>query len=345
MRPADIVIGGAGVIGLSLALELRQRGHTVLQLDSSAPGPASSAAAGMLAAHDPANPPELRSLARLSLALYPDFLRTLRQLTGTHVPFETEYVLEHGTAQGYPEAHLAALAPDTGPFHLRPEQSVDPRKLLPALRAAGANLQQAKVLAVNTATRSTITVHTGGGPLETETYIDCTGAWAGPFLRPAKGQMLRVQLPPDLLHHPNFDNVVLRTPEIYIVPRLDGTALIGATVEDAGFSTETDPADLYRLRTLASDLIPALADAQGIESWAGLRPRTADLLPLIGQLAPRHYVATGHYRNGILLAPATARVMAQLLHGERTDVPLQTFAPQRFNPAIPQTDLPITAHA
>ena len=106
--------------------------------------------------------------------------------------------------------------------------------------------------------------------------------------------------------------------------------MIGATVEDAGFSTHTSAADLRSLREKAADLVPSLADAPEIESWAGLRPRTAALLPIIGRLAPQHFIAAGHFRNGILLAPGTARVMTQLLLGEPASIDLLPFTPQRF---------------
>jgi glycine oxidase len=154
--------------------------------------------------------------------------------------------------------------------------------------------------------------------------------------------MLRVQLPPALhgLHE------VYRSDAIYIVPRTlgpqAGTALIGATIEDAGFDTSTHTRDLTHLRTLAATLLPTLAsekDAPQLEAWAGLRPHTPDRLPLLGPLeglpaqSIRHFVATGHYRNGILLAPATAILLTDLIEGKPPTLDITPFSPTRFLPS------------
>jgi glycine oxidase len=128
----------------------------------------------------------------------------------------------------------------------------------------------------------------------------------------------------------------VRTPEIYIVPRTGNStehrAIIGATIEDAGFDKTVDPVDIAKLHALAAALLPQLASAPILESWAGLRPATQDGLPLLGAIRtqPHHHIATGHYRNGILLAPATAHLMAQVITGESTSIDLSPFSPARF---------------
>ena len=124
-----------------------------------------------------------------------------------------------------------------------------------------------------------------------------------------------------------------------------GTALIGATVEDAGFDVSTSPEALRELRRRGGELVPALAsatDAPAVEAWAGLRPATPDGLPLLGSIEPaasvrlenssksRHFLATGHFRNGILLAPATAVVMADLIEEQTPAVSLTPYDPSRF---------------
>jgi glycine oxidase len=142
--------------------------------------------------------------------------------------------------------------------------------------------------------------------------------------------MLAVSLPPSLPLR-----LVVRTPDIYIVPRTSGPnagrAIIGATVEDAGFDKTVHPSDIAHLRSLAAALLPPLAEAPQLEAWAGLRPATPDGLPLLGALptSHNHFLATGHYRDGILLAPATAHVMAQLLTGEAPSIDLAPFSPNR----------------
>jgi glycine oxidase len=310
-----IVILGAGIIGASLALELRRRGADVLLIDhGQALAQASSAAAGMLAAGDPYNPPALRPLATLSASLYPDLLQRLAALTGLEVPFQTHTTLQYSAA---------------GQSQLLEERSIDPRQLAAALRAA---LPLAGVTLHEHATSN-------AAPRNARTLIHTTGAWfqssLAPPVTPRKGQMLRVRLPPSLR---GLDQVH-RSERIYIVPRLfgpqAGSALIGATVEDAGFDTTLQPTALSALREAASALLPALAgldNAPALEAWAGLRPATPDQLPVLGKLPndPAQIVATGHYRNGILLAPATAVLIADLLEGIPGPPWLQTFAPHRF---------------
>ena len=165
--------------------------------------------------------------------------------------------------------------------------------------------------------------------------MDCTGAWAithASAVLPSKGQMLSVALPESFSL-----SLVVRTEEIYIVPRVfglnAGRAVIGATVEDAGFDKTTRPLDIRGLFNSAVRLLPPLAGTPVIEEWAGLRPVTQDRLPILGAntLDPRHLFATGHFRNGMLLAPATAHLIAQLITGDTPTIDLFPFSPGRFN--------------
>jgi glycine oxidase len=124
---------------------------------------------------------------------------------------------------------------------------------------------------------------------------------------------------------------VVRSPEAYLIPRSDGRLLVGATVEEAGFDKRTDLATIQRLHEAAILLVPKLADAKILESWAGLRPGTPDALPILGETTtPGYYVATGHFRDGILLAPITAEVMAAVIEGRKPEHDLARFAPSRF---------------
>ncbi len=143
--------------------------------------------------------------------------------------------------------------------------------------------------------------------------------------------MLAVELPPSLPL-----DIVVRTPDIYIVPRTRGEhagrAIIGATIEDVGFDKTVHPEDIALLHARATRLLPSLNGATVLDSWAGLRPATPDGLPLLGRLpeASRHLLATGHFRNGILLAPATARVMTQFILEEIPAIELTPFSPARL---------------
>ncbi len=329
-----MVVVGAGVIGLSIALELSGRGATVTVLDRwrSLTG-ASVAAAGMLAAEDPCNPAELLPLSRLSVQRYPEFLRRIEALSGIHVPFQTE-----STLQGTPDGGTIRLA----------ERSIDPRQLAAGLRTAVAAtamelIEGAQIASVSQGSREMNIRLRSGTTIATRSVVFAAGAWTTEAMQmfredpvamvPRKGQMLRVRIPSGV----KLDEV-RRNERVYVVPRTQGpqsgTALIGATVEDAGFDTTVHEADLRELRALAAELVPELASAQNaavVEAWAGLRPATADLLPALGACAREgRFVASGHYRNGILLAPATAVVLADLIEGRTPSIDIGGLSPQRF---------------
>ena len=351
MHQPEICIAGAGVIGLSLALELYHHGMAVTVLDRSVPlNEASTAAAGMLAANDPHNPPQLQPLADLSLLLYPAFLDRLRTLSGIEVPFQTHTTIQSDIEKparlrnALDRAALDRLLPGNAlgnrRFYLLDEESLDPRQLatalLVAVQATSIRLLPNTSLLATHSSGAAITVSTSAGTIETAAFVDCTGAWSvsGRLpVKPVKGQMLSVAIPSSLPLR-----FTLRTESIYIVPRTKGPnagrAIIGATIEDAGFDKTTYPSDIARLRSLAAALLPPLAAAPQLEAWAGLRPATPDGLPLLGALPsqPNQFIATGHYRDGILLAPGTAHVMAQLLSGVPPSIDLTSFSPARIIP-------------
>ena len=351
MKHSDVCIAGAGLIGATLALELAARGlHVALLTDTEPLAHASTAAAGMLAVDDPENPPALYPLSVLSRDLYVGFLADLADLGGQTVRFQTHHALQslnsclRSRLTSLSPADLRALLPQLDPgahnFAALNETSLDPRELARAVRSAvdasTVDLHHnARVHSVREHS-SAVTVTSTAVTVTAALFVDCTGAWTlpggGPTLipvQPRKGQLLTITLPSSLPLE-----FVLRTHAIYIVPRLHGAqagrAVIGATVEDRGFDTSIDPRAINALRTAAAQLLPALADAPIAETWAGLRPATADGLPVLGATGTRTFIAKGHYRNGILLAPATARVMTQLLLGEQTSVDFAAFSPQRI---------------
>jgi len=163
--------------------------------------------------------------------------------------------------------------------------------------------------------------------------VNCAGAWSGQIgpggipTRPVKGQMLCLAMHPrDLMKH------VIRSADVYLITRSDGRLLVGATVEEAGFDKRIDVATIKRLHQAALALVPKLADARILEDWAGLRPGTPDALPILGATAtPGYYVATGHFRDGILLAPITAEIMADVITGGGCQYDLTPFSPGRFS--------------
>jgi len=343
----DVVIMGAGIIGLSLARELRKRSAAVLLIDRSMPGrEASRAAAGMLAATAGEMPAALLPFASASLQLYPEFVHELQDEAGIDVDFRRDGTLVLSDSPP-PASHIltseevSELAPNldsqgSSAVYL-PEASVDPRALI------SATLQACKHRGVDTSFGDAVTsvdladgrvvgVSTAKTNFAAPVVINCAGAWAGqigphPFpTRPVKGQMLSVAMPTR-----NLVRQVIRSPEVYLVPRSDGRLLIGATLEEAGYDKRVDPDTIHRMHRSALVLVPALEGARILEDWAGLRPGTPDALPILGPTSvPGYFAATGHFRDGILLTPITARAMAQVVSRETCAYDLSAFSPTRF---------------
>jgi glycine oxidase len=345
----DAIVIGGGIIGLSLATALRKRGAAILLVERGEPGrEASHAAAGMLADCPSELAPLLASLAAASADMYSEFVHELQDESGMKVDLRDQgaivFAHENGAApdSGYtslpePLAKFeAALAGSESPAIYRKERSVDPR----ALTAAAVKTAHHRGVDISSGTTVTEILLTDGRAAGVRTdkaqygapvVVNCAGAWAGQIsphkfpTRPVKGQMLSVVGGP-VLHH------VIRAPEVYLVPRSDGRILIGATVEEAGYDKRTDAATIQRMHQAALRLIPTLRQARVHEAWAGLRPGTPDNLPILGETAtPGYFVAAGHFRDGILLAPVTAHVMAQLVSGEEPDYDLSAFSPHRFD--------------
>lgn len=335
MRSPDVVIAGAGLIGLSCALELRAAGVAVTVVERGRAGQqASWAAGGMIGVNDSTHPhpPELMAMAEHSGNLYRDYLEIIAERGGTRVPYETEWVLEQAEGWRHHRTTLSALA---GPGYRRhAEPSLDPRKLFAALRDAvtksDITIQEDTPVRGAFQREGGIDVRVKDSVVSCGTFLDCTGAWSPPPVHPAKGQMLRLNAP-GAMSARGLGNIVVRTPDIYLIPRLDGTIVIGSTIEDAGFDRTVHDTDIQHLRAEAAALLPALGDAPEVERWAGLRPDTPDHLPLMGRTGDHSFVAAGHFRNGILLAPATAQAMAELILNEPPVLDLQAFRPQRFS--------------
>ncbi len=345
-----IVIGG-GIIGLALALELHKRGARVLVVERGEPGrEASHAAGGMLADSAIETPKALQALTAASARMYPEFVHELQVELGINVDLRDqgtilllspEHVHELPKLEELLPAKLAELEPalttsNLSAFYLR-ERSVDPRALtaavLHAAKRRGVDFSSGDtVKEVDIADGRAVGVTTNKTVFRAQKVVNCAGAWSGQIAphifptRPVKGQMLYLISPSrNLLKH------VIRTPEIYLIPRSDGRILVGTTLEEAGFDKRTDVSIIQRLNRAAVALVPELRNAKILEDWAGLRPGTPDSLPILGATAtPGYYVATGHFRDGILLAPITARVMAQVIEGKNPDYNLTPFSPARF---------------
>ena len=353
MKTWDVIVVGGGIVGLSLAIALRKRGVRVLVLERGEPGrEASYAAAGMLADCTLETPAALQALATASARMYPEFVHELQDESGMKVDLR-----EHGTillispehvsersafyAENSLPAPLSELEPAISGMNIPAvylkERSVDPRALVAAA------LKAAKHRGVDISSGATVTdillssgraagVRTKKTQYGAPCVVNCAGAWAGTFsthrfpTRPVKGQMLAV-----VCSSPNVLRHVIRAPEVYIVPRTDGRILIGSTLENAGFDKRTNADTIHCMHQKAIRIAPALGQARILEAWAGLRPGTPDDLPILGATStPGYFVATGHFRDGILLTAVTAYVMAQVITGLKPDYDISMFDPARF---------------
>jgi glycine oxidase len=363
MKSWDAIIAGAGIIGLALAIELRKAGMSVLVVERGEPGrEASWAAGGMLADCGLEIPAALQTLATASARMYPEFVHELEDESGLKIDLRAVGTLlfpdDHAAFQQRERGQVAlatagetpallssdalgelepALRVSTGGALYLKERCVGPRGLTGAAVAAarhrGVNFSSGdQVLEVAIVAGRAAGVRTTKTRFATGTVINCAGAWAGQIgphrfpTRPVKGQMLCVAMPKkELVRH------VIRTPEVYLIPRSDGRMLIGATVEEAGFDKQTVPETIQKMRRAALALVPELENAKILEAWAGLRPGTPDGLPILGATpTPGYFVAAGHFRDGILLAPVTARVMGQIIAGQAPQSDLSAFSSARF---------------
>ena len=176
-------------------------------------------------------------------------------------------------------------------------------------------------------------VRAGHARIEAPSVIVAAGVWSGDLkglnppvpVFPRRGQILSLGMPSGAIHH------ILRWQHSYLVPRATGELVVGATNEDAGFDLSTTPAGLGQLLNEAQAISSQVGNYPILEIWTGLRPATPDGFPVLGQSAlPGVYYATGHYRNGILLAPITASIMSDLIENHEPALPMEPFAPSRF---------------
>lgn len=353
MKTWDVIIIGGGIIGLSLALALRKRGATVLVVERGEPGrEASHAAGGMLVDCSLETPAALQTLATASARMYPEFAHELEVESGMKVDLRDHGTIVIPSPENVHEwsdfappsllpSRLSELEPELAepkwPSFFLKERSVDPRVLTAAAwktaKQRGIDFSSGDEVTAVTLTEGRASgVRTIKTTLRAAKVINCAGAWSGKIAphdfptRPVKGQMLCLLMPSrTLLKH------VVRTPQAYLIPRSDGRLLVGATVEEAGYDKRTDIATIQRLHRAALELVPELRNGKILEDWAGLRPGTPDALPILGATpTPGYYVATGHFRDGILLAPITAEVMAAVIENRPPEYDLAPFSPERF---------------
>ena len=352
----DVVVVGAGVIGCAIARELAVRGVACTVFDPRpVAGGATQASAGMLAPYVEAHEGgPLLELAVESLGLFDTLIPNLRSekfdvlfahigtLEVAFTPRQADR-LRHGHRGGWLEPADVAraypqLCPTLGGFTNEEHGYVDPRLFAGALagsaRLHGAVFREGRVERIDPVDEG-FAVHVGAERIRASAVIVAAGAWSNgiagvriPPLRPIRGQLLRLRW--DL--GPPLTSIVWG-PDCYIVPRYDdGSILVGATVEDVGFDERTTEAGVRGLLDAARALIPQLRDDALLEARVGLRPATPDGLPVFGAdpTYPGLIHASGHYRNGVLLTPVTAKIVADLITLGETSFALDAFRPDRF---------------
>jgi glycine oxidase len=378
-RCPDVLVVGAGVIGLAIAWRAALGGLRTTVVDPSPACGASAVAAGMLAPVTEAGYNE-DALLRLNLdsaARYPAFVAELHERTGLDPAYRRIGTLlvavDGGDVAATAELHAfqrklglevtevtgrearrlePLLAPGIrGGLLVAGDHQVDPRRLTAALlagcRQVGVRLVRATAHAVGRrGDRATGVLLADGTSLGAGRVVLAAGAHCGRLgglpadafacLRPVKGQLLRLQVPPRMrpLLGRNLRGLV-RGHSIYLVPRADGELVVGATVEEQGFDTTVTAGAVHELLRDASELLPAISETALVETAAGLRPGTTDNGPLLGAAHLENLiVATGHYRNGVLLAPTTADAIVTVLHGGELPEPARPFAADRFTRAV-----------
>ncbi|MEM1279566.1 MAG: glycine oxidase ThiO [Cyanobacteria bacterium P01_H01_bin.152] len=372
-RTPDVLIVGGGVMGMAIALKLRQASLSVTVLSRDFAEAASHVAAGMLAPGAEELPPgPLLELCRQSLQRYPDWVQKLESLTGQDVGYWPTGILaprmqRPGDVSDRPHGQGRWIEPTqlqnyqtglndnmAGAWWYPEEGQVDPRALSQALliaaRDAGVDIREGVTVHGFVQQGGQVQqVQTNAGSFRAEHYVLATGAWANDLLpipvTPIKGQMAAVQVPPNFSHVQPLQRVLFGEDKIYIVPRRQGRIVLGATSETVGFTPGITAAGMAHLFQKAVDLYPTLQDFPVQETWWGFRPATPDEAPILGPSACQNLtLATGHHRNGILLMPITAEIVSDYILGRESPL-LTPFTWQRFERSTPALPIPLPTPA
>ncbi|MEM8676326.1 MAG: glycine oxidase ThiO [Cyanobacteria bacterium P01_G01_bin.67] len=361
----DILIIGGGVIGLAIAVELRRQGAKVTVVSKDFMQAASHAAAGMLApmAEKLASPPLLELCLR-SRWLYPEWTQKLEELTGVETDYlscgilapvfnQPSQILDTPQTTWLDRESLELYQPGlgdrvVGAWWYPEDGQVDNRclmrSLLQAAQTLGVEIKEGVgVKAIQQKQGAVNGVLTDIGLLTAQHYVLAAGSWSSQLMplpvSPVKGQMLSLRMP-QKLHQPFPLQRVLYGDGVYLVPRQDGRLIVGATAESVNWTPFNTPQGIQSLLAKTIELYPAAAEWQIEEFWWGFRPGTPDELPIIGRSACENlFLATGHYRNGILLAPITASVITDLILEQKSDPLLAAFSYQRFYQSATMTSL------
>jgi glycine oxidase len=368
----DVVIAGGGPIGLGIAWRCAQRGLTVEVADAARNVGAYQAAGGMLAPITEAAYGEERllRLSRASLEQYPSFVEELQAAADLDVALRTSGTLQVGfdaddmralddlhrfhQELGLPAERLTAgqarrrepsLTPRLrGAVHVPSDHSVDARALRAALETAaeraGVRVERSRVeeLVVEAGRAAGLRL-ANGTTLRGGAVVVALGAWSGSLpgmpplpVRPVKGQVLRLSGAQGLLE--GTIRALVRGRFVYLVPVRTDELIVGATAEEKGFDEAVTAGGVYELLRAAIEVVPGVSELELTESLVRFRPGTPDNAPLLGTgELPGLVLATGHYRNGILLTPMTAEAIAGLLVDGALPEAAAGFGPERFSAA------------
>ncbi len=329
---SDVLVIGGGIIGLATAIALAQKGANVTLLERDRCGQGATwAAAGMLAPEAEMLEGELLDFGIRSRDLYPQWIANIMKLSGLDCGYwccgliapiitNDDSRLQHPHYIDHQESHRRQSGLGDivqGSLWLPHDGQVHNRKLAQALLVAARSLsikilEGTSVYAIARERERVTHLETSDGKIQSDRYVLATGAWTRSLLplpiKPIKGQMLSVFDSDHRLQR------VIYAPSCYIVPRQDGTIVIGATVEDCGFSQGNTAAGIAQLLNNAINIYPAIAAMPITETWWGFRPHAPQEVPLIGKSDYENLIlATGHYRNGILFAPLTAQLVAKAI--------------------------------
>ncbi|MGZ4133555.1 MAG: glycine oxidase ThiO [Tumebacillaceae bacterium] len=363
----DTLIIGGGVIGCSIAYELAKRGCKPLVIDKDALGSqATSAGAGMLGAQvEMHQPGAMFELGLASRALFPELQQELLDIGGVDIELQTPGIFRVAVdeadrhdlleRQRWQQAHgqraiwmedeemrreLGDLVSTTyGALYLPDDHQVRNPQLMHALSSSAKKLgarfmEQTAMIGFCTENGAVVGVKTINGEIRADRVIIAAGAWSGLLANqmgldvpifPVKGQsfFLNAYAPPT--------PYTIFTHGCYILPKRNGQIYVGATEEEAGFDRRPNLGSLARLSSRATELMPKIGQLPFDKPIAGLRPGSADGLPFLGAVpgVAGLYVASGHFRNGVLLSAITGKVMAELLTGDTPSIDLQPFAVER----------------
>jgi len=366
-EPPDVLIIGGGIMGTASAWELARHGAKVVVLERSVPGAeASSAAAGILGAQAEAHAPgPMAELCLASRARYANFARLLGEETRIDVGYRECGVLRVAfksadarklnaenawqstrrlRVEPLGARELARLEPALSPklsggVRFGGDARVEPKALLRALHIAalgrGVSFRSGAFVrrVVVEGERAVGVALDDGSELRAKNVVVAAGSWTSLIdglglpsgqVVPARGQIVELELPAPPLSHVVFG------PGAYLVPRDDGRVLVGSTLEFVGYERKVTAGAVRDLLTHATALLPALEHAELRATWSNFRPYTKDELPLLGRTKVASlFLSTGHYRNGILLAPISAEIVRAAVLGQRMPVSLAAFRPER----------------